>query len=114
MAKVGNKNHKDKCQKYRNSGRREINKEIKQERYRKKMEKLKAKREKRLSNAEEGLNKKKNNKKEQTPPYSNKTELQKWTSIMRKLDNYLEEKEKKNKERRTFTRGKHEDIDYED
>ena len=30
MAKVGNKNHKAKCEKYRMSGRREINKEIKQ------------------------------------------------------------------------------------
>ena len=125
MTKPNNSNHRAKCQKYKNSGRREANKKLRQERYEQKMEKFSKRREERLNSEEEITTPKKKSKKNrrkntvpETPPYRNKLEIQKWTSIMRKLDNYLEDIKKANKER-TVTGNhpkhhKHDDINVEE
>ena len=44
--KVGNKSHKDRCQKYKTRGQREINKELKKKRNEKRIAKFAARREK--------------------------------------------------------------------
>lgn len=124
MTKPNNANHRAKCQRYKNSGRRETNKKLRQERYEKKMEKFRRRREERNAITAETVQPKKTNKKnrrknvEETPPYGNKLEIQKWTSIMRKLDNYLEEIKKANKERVSISNHtkhhKHDDVDIEE
>ena len=123
MAKAGNRNHRDKYQEYKNSGRREENKRAKQERSEKEKEKARIRREERA--AENGGKKQKKPRKRkheipQTPPYQNKLPIQKWTSVMRKLDNYLDEKKKTDKDRPVSNGNqypkhhKHDDIDAEE
>lgn len=123
MAKAGNSNHRAKYQEYKNSGRREENKRIKQERSEKERERIRARREKNLDDNSNKRNKKPRNKKHEipaTPPYQHKLPIQKWTSVMRKLDNYLEDKKKTDKDRpinignQYPKHHKHDDIDAEE
>lgn len=123
MTRASNANHKAKCQKYKTSGRREENKRLRQERYERKMEKMALRRREKEEQGEkkEEKTKRSGRRKKQeytpTPPYSNKLPIQKWTSIMRKLDNELEEKKRADKAKATNNNypkhHKHDDIDSE-
>ena len=117
MTKPNNANHKAKCQRYKTSGRREENKKLKQERNERKAERMKQRSaNKTQKNTEKNTNRKKK-KVEPTLPYTTKLPIQKWTSVMKKLDNYLEEqkkslKDKSNNQHASFPkRHKHDDID---
>ena len=108
MAKP-NKAHHDRCVKYKNRGQREINKKIKQEKDAKRRAKFAARREngkcyeyKPLPKEPEDKNSREwrewvSMKRERAfkayvnDPYKNKTEYQKWTSIMRKVQNEIDE-----------------------
>ena len=105
MAKP-NKAHHDRCVKYKNRGQREINKKVKQERDAKRRAKFAARREAGKCYKYESLPKEPENKNSRAwyewygikrerelkaDPYKNKTEYQKWTSIMRKVQNEIDE-----------------------
>ncbi len=100
MAKP-NKAHKARCERYKSRGQREINKEIKQQRHKKRMEKFAKRREKKASEPvvekvrgdERGSN--------ITEPlgkqYKNALPLQKNTSMLRILQNNLDREERAEK-----------------
>lgn len=105
MAKP-NKAHHDRCVKYKNRGQREINKKVKQERDAKRRAKFAARREAGKCYKYEPLPKEPENKNSRSwyewygmkrerelkaDPYRTKTEYQKWTSIMRKVQNEIDE-----------------------
>lgn len=98
--KVGNKNHHDRCQKYKTRGQREINKEKKQERNKRRIAKFAARREK---NEQEKKNytpqdpeTRGSNKMEKLgnfayrPKMKHMTEFSEWTSMMRRVQNQLD------------------------
>lgn len=92
MAKPGT--NKKRCEKYKLSARREINKELRQERHKRRMEKFRKRR-------EEGKNYQYDKDKypKTEPSDGGKTEFQRWKSIMDKLDNELNQIEKEEKAR---------------
>lgn len=90
MAKSGG--NKKRCEKYKLSGRKEINKARKQERHQRRLEKFRRRR-------EEGKCYQYDPDKypKTDPSDGNKTEFQKWKSIMAKLNNELTAIEKEEK-----------------
>ena len=108
MAKQGNKNNKARCEKYKQMGRREINKAEKQKRHQKRMERF-AKRKENGKSYQYKPNPFKKDSKEYIAEANararkntnHKLPISKFDSIMRKVDNYLLElrnEEKKLKE----------------
>ena len=103
MAKP-NKAHHDRCVKYKNRGQREINKKIKQARDKKRIARFARRKAEgktyeykplppRPENGNEAWvwDQMKADRVEKSRPYKNKTDLQKWTSIMRKVQNEIDE-----------------------
>lgn len=96
MAKPGNKNNKARCEKYKQMGRREINKAEKQKRHQKRMEKF-AKRKEEGKCYEYKPNPFKKDSKEYIAEANararknidHKLPMSRFDSVMRKVDNYL-------------------------
>ena len=94
--KVGNKNHKARCERYKQSGRRIINKQKKAERHKKRMEKFAKRREEGKTYQytpipyKEGTKEyieEKRNRASKNVSHSTPTSI--YDSVMRKLDNRL-------------------------
>lgn len=104
--KAGNKNHKERCKKYKQEGRRELNKLKKKKKHEKRMEKFKKRREEGKTYSyspnpykietkeyikEHNLRQRKNKK--------HKTDVAIWDSIMRKVKNIVEKEKSLAKEK---------------
>lgn len=104
--KAGNKNHKERCKKYKQEGRRILNKAKKKERHEKRVAKFKKRREENKNytyspnpyeigtaeySREQNLRKQKNE--------SNKTDIAIWDSIMRKVRNITDKEKALEKEK---------------
>lgn len=115
-SKVGNKAHKDRCQRYKAEGRRELNKKRKQERHLRHMEKLKERSEKRKASGKEyKYDKERTEKKREDhiPIGTNincrrNTEVAQWDSIMGKLNRRIEKEKKAEKLREASNQKKEE------
>ena len=97
--------NKERCQRYKAAGRREINKELKKERYENRLKRFKEKMERRAAagkkyiyNKEKTAEKRKNHIEIKTT--STKTEFQKWESAFKKVQNQLDKIEKETKEKK--------------
>ena len=97
--KAGNKNHKDRCQRYKSEGRRELNKKKKAARHEKRMKRFA---DRKAAGKCYQYDKKKTEKKikDRIPIGTNlnsskKTEYAEWDSIQRKLDIIYEQEKKR-------------------
>ena len=96
--KVGNKAHHERCQKYKNSGRREINKAKKQERDKKRIAKFARRRERKPEHTytPKDPETRGTNKMEPLgdfawrPKMEKMVEYQKWTSAFRRIQNQID------------------------
>lgn len=95
--KAGNKNHKERCKRYKQEGRRNTNKLKKQKKHEKRMQKFAKRREEGKTYQYEPIPYKKGSKeyiREQNirshKNDTNKTECQIWDSIMRKVQNVVD------------------------
>lgn len=95
--------NKERCQRYKAAGRREINKELKKERHENRLKRFKEKMQRRavagkkyVYDKERTAAKRKNHIEIKTT--SIKTEFQKWESAFRKVQNQLDKIEKEAKE----------------
>ena len=105
--KAGNKNHKERCKRYKQEGRRELNKAKKKERHEKRLEKFKKRKEEGKTYSyspnpykidskeyirEQNLRKQKNK--------THKTDVEIWDSIMREVKNITDKEKSLAKESR--------------
>ena len=100
--KVGNKNHKERCTKYKTRGQREINKAKKAERNERRIARFAARRDKKHEEKyvptgikrDDGSNKTESLKDSAyTPKQKNMTEFAAWKSFMKRTQNQLDKEE---------------------
>ena len=101
MAKQGNKHNKERCQRYKAEGRRELNKQKKQERHKNRTQKMKEKMERREAAGKKYVyskDKVEQKIKNHIPvdhSRSKHCEVQRWDGIMAMANKYYEEGKKK-------------------
>ena len=109
--KAGNKNHKERCKRYKQEGRRELNKVKKKERHEKRLEKFRKRREEGKTytytpnpyeiGSQEYI---KENNLRQKKNKTHKTDVAIWSSIMRKVNNVVEKEKALAKEKQEKTK----------